>query len=272
MSDEAAATAGGTPTAATTDTTQTTPNPAPSTEAGQSQERVAPDAGKGQEKDGTAAAEKDAPKPEQSKAERRIGALTAKLRESQRDLQRNQDLLRKIGAARQLNPLDFKSDAEYHAALIQDTVSQTQAAHAKADVQHVTREMARAENEIWDTSVEEYSATVPDFETVVFSDAVKIPGNVMREMRTTPGGPAVAYYLAKNQGEAARVAQLPKAEALIELGRLAGRLTATQPKRVTTAANPPQTVTGGAAAHGFNPETASMEEYANRYRQRGKSI
>jgi len=246
------------------------PAPALSTDAGQLQTEVAKQPDGQLPKDGTADAAKDAPKPEQSRYDKKIGSLTAKLRDSQRQLARSQDLIRKIGSARQLNPLDFKSDAEYHAALIDNTVKQTEARHARADAEAVSREMARAENEIWEASVEEYSSTIADFDSVVYSDAVKLPGNIMREMRTIPGGPAVAYFLAKNQGESHRIAQLPKQEALIELGRLAGRLTATQPKRVTSATDPPRTVQGGSTAAILDPSKMSMAEYSDWTKTRGK--
>lgn len=75
-------------------------------------------------------------------------------------------------------------------------------------------------------------------------------------------GPEIAYFLGKNQTEAAKIAGLPPAQQYRELGRLEARFTATGERRSVSAAPEPITpVTGTAGTITKDPDTMSIDEY-----------
>lgn len=107
---------------------------------------------------------------------------------------------------------------------------------------------------------ESFKASVSDPETQDFLNSPYAPitqemADIMLEHES---GAQIAYWLARNQSEAARIAQLPPHKQALALITASSK--ATPPKRVTSAPAPIQRVAGkGAAAP--SAENMSMEEY-----------
>lgn len=72
--------------------------------------------------------------------------------------------------------------------------------------------------------------------------------------------PAIAYYLGKNKVDAHRVANLPPAKAIMEVGRIAAKLTAS-PQRSSSAPPPPSQVGGNQRASNAPSDRDSMEDW-----------
>ena len=107
---------------------------------------------------------------------------------------------------------------------------------------------------------ESFKASVSDPETQEFLNSPYAPitqemADIMLEHES---GAQIAHWLARNQSEAARIAQLPPHKQALALITASSK--ATPPKRVTSAPAPIQRVAGkGAAAP--SAENMSMEEY-----------
>lgn len=94
-------------------------------------------------------------------------------------------------------------------------------------------------------AVDAGKAEFTDFDAVVNSGLAPFMTPVMQQALVfTPNGHKVAYYLGKNPGEAARIAQMDPPSMLMELGELRAKVAA--PKRVEL----PQTLTQERNAQG----------------------
>lgn len=72
--------------------------------------------------------------------------------------------------------------------------------------------------------------------------------------------PELTYYLGKNPGEAHRIAALPPARAILEMGKIAAKLPANQPRQTSNAPAPPAQVGGGSGST-KDPSRMSYDEF-----------
>lgn len=80
----------------------------------------------------------------------------------------------------------------------------------------------------------------------------------------------IAYYLGKNEGEAHRIAAMPPLKAVIEVGKIAAKLSAA-PRQTSQAPAPPAQVSGRSAGTSKDPAHMTRDEYyAHITRGRGK--
>lgn len=81
---------------------------------------------------------------------------------------------------------------------------------------------AEAENERLQTRVQAARADLSDFDDVIAGAAKdrKIPVHIERAIVESEYGPQLAYHLAKNPDEEARIFGLTPAKALLELGKI----------------------------------------------------
>ena len=106
-------------------------------------------------------------------------------------------------------------------------------------------------------------ATAPDFDAVI---AAVPPYLLKPEMAETildmEEGPQVAYHLATNLHECARIASLSGRQQALEIGRLAARLAAKpEPKRISAAPEPVKPIKAAGSTQ-KRPEDMTMDEYA----------
>jgi hypothetical protein len=115
--------------------------------------------------------------------------------------------------------------------------------------------------------VTEFVKQTPDFQEVLAdADDVQLAPEVMHAIVDSEVGPQIAYYLAKNVSEVDRINKLPQGKRLIEFGKLEAKLSApaqakAQPKVVSKAPAPINTVSGTKAIVQKSPEDMSQGEY-----------
>lgn len=129
----------------------------------------------------------------------------------------------------------------------------------QADTARATAEQLAAETFSYrETMAREKFA---DYDTVTRNPNVPITPAMLDIIRDSDVGPDLAYHLARNVTEAARIAALPLNRQAVELGKLEAKITA--PK--ATPKQPPapvQPVNGIAAGGSKDPGTMTMAEYA----------
>jgi hypothetical protein len=167
------------------------------------------------------------------------------------------------------NPDDFESNAEYQKALVKYTYRQER---AKEQAEAAQRSTAEAFQKHWDAAVKD----IPDFKQVMESAEAPL-SPLMKEaiIKAGEAGPKIAYQLAKNPEESARIASLADPTAVaFELGVIAASLRKVpepkKPEPKTSAAPKPITPVGGGGSGSARPLSdpeISYEEYAARRRK-----
>lgn len=87
-----------------------------------------------------------------------------------------------------------------------------------------------------------------------------LPPHVIAGLSRAQHGTAVLNHLLSNPETAFELAEMTAEEALLKIGELNAAFKSAPKKAVTKAPAPPTPVRGGASS-GFDPETASMDEY-----------
>ncbi len=101
----------------------------------------------------------------------------------------------------------------------------------------------------------------------ITSEDIKV-SRAMRDFLGESDKPyAMAKWLIDNPREAARIARLESAVAVVALGKVESRLAAKPAPRTTNTPPPPPTVNGRGSPQ-FNPESASMDDYAKDWERR----
>lgn len=112
----------------------------------------------------------------------------------------------------------------------------------------------------WMEAVEDARERIKDFDSVV-TDKTPIHARAAPFIVESDKSAEIAYWLGKHPKDAealyAKFESQP-AQALIELGRIEARLSAPEPKRVSTAPKPANTLAGGAAPLAFDGSKASV--------------
>jgi hypothetical protein len=231
----------------------TTENDAPKTETA-----TPPDKGATTE-------EGEKPEKPKQKASERIGELysRAKQAERQRDfLMAELERLKKpLTAPENREELSF---SEQQALDVRQAVREERAAEKQSEAERAAETAWTARQAVFDVRVEEARSRMPDFDTVVYSDAVKISPVGAEFIHDSEKGPEVAYWLGKNLSEAARIASLPPHRQGAELARIEARLTAAPTVRKTSQAPAPTPQVGGgsspAARDPANMSVADMQK------------
>jgi hypothetical protein len=200
------------------------------------------------------------PKPK-SRYQQRVERLVQERDAAVRRAEHYEGMAKKHGTAKPLDPLAFRSDADYQRALIKDTSREQRAEFARSEAESAAQQAQVVEQQIWDARVADYREQVPDFEQVAYSNGVTYSQHGIKMLRQHPSGPQLAYYLGKNSAEAQRIANLSPLETAFELGSLSERLKGPPRKVVSKAPNPVPTVRGRTAATGFQPDSDDIDGY-----------
>jgi len=121
----------------------------------------------------------------------------------------------------------------------------------------------------WQSKVDEFSESTPDFDTVIDANKDVPVSAPMRDfMIDSPVGPQMLYELAKDTDLAEEINSLPPLRALAAMGRLEARLnggggdaTAPQPKPKPRLPKPPEPVGGGETAVSNDLENLPYDQY-----------
>lgn len=245
------------------------------------QAQVASTEGKEQQQETQSAKPEGEPEGEEAPKKRESG--------SQR-LKRERDLLRARiaelesgqpkGQPRQAEPEPKESDFQ--------TYHDFEKAHRKWEISNTvgqvferqeTQARERAQNEArmatlldHQERVEAFREKVPDFDEVISKmKGTNVREDVMFDVMESDKSDLIVYHLAKNPDKVRELNAMSERERAKEIGRLEGSLRMPAAKRATNAPAPLTQVTGG-ASQGFDPATASMEDYAKNWQERQKKL
>lgn len=209
------------------------------------------------------AAHDDARRTNKVPARERISQLTRTVRQHEQTIARlqaeHQDVTRNAQPVG--DPLDYASDGEYQRALAQSVANETEARAIERTARNVVADRQAAVVDVWNERCDDYRAIAPDFDAVVFNDALNVPRGVTELVLAVENGPAVAYFLGKNPAEINRIARLSEREAAIAIGALSNRVAAPNPKRQTNAPAPVRTVNGSGNTTTVDPGNLNNRDY-----------
>lgn len=248
-----------------------------------------PEAGTRDAGDAETKAEK--PKVEEkpkSKAQDRINEAVRRQREAERAAAAATDKAARLearlakleGAKPNPNDPKFQGDDgadEFQAALTAYQVrqatkdeKQADADEAREDAKQSGTAAAQARNATYRIRAEEFAARVPDFDEKV--GKLNVSDAVADEIEASEKGPEIAYFLASNPSEGAKLAAATNAtEVAREIGRLEGRISQPTSKRLTNAPDPVKPVaTGSGSQIAYEDrENPSYDDVAARLRAKG---
>lgn len=131
--------------------------------------------------------------------------------------------------------------------------------------QHISeRQEAAHQNEMkrsFQQRLEKFRDATPDFEEVVEGAEVVIPSVVGAAIMESDIGPSIAYYLAKNQDEAERIARLSPTAAIRAIGRIEAKLESAAPKPAASSAPKPVDPVSGKGRASQDPDKMSPDEW-----------
>ena len=161
--------------------------------------------------------------PQKTGAEKRIGQLTAKFRQSERE---RLDLLARFEALENRVPPpepparphadDFETASEYEDALF-EWRDESKTFKAESEKPAPQKESTPEGWEEFEDRIDELKATIPDIGDKVFTDAYACTDDMMTILLDSERGPEVAYHLATNEAEANRIAKLSPVQQAREL-------------------------------------------------------
>ena len=120
-------------------------------------------------------------------------------------------------------PSQFQDAFEYAKALSEWNVEKVLAERDKAEADRRANEERNKVISAWTQKVEAAKAKLPDFEEMVASADVAVNDVIRDAIIESDVGPEVLYHLAENTDYARKLANMPVAKALKELGKLEAR-------------------------------------------------
>lgn len=230
--------------------------------AATTEEGKAPDAAKTDAEQEKAASEAAKTLNERKqKARERVQEAVGKQREAER---------RAIKAERELAELrksmkapvadDYTDPSKLAADQVNHALDQREAKRLEAEREHASKEADEAIGAAWRERREAYIAENPDVDFDKHLASTRISEVTSMMIADMEDGPAVFVQLANNPAELRRIEGLPERQRTFALGRIAERITATPPKRITTAPQP-ITAVAGKSAGGSNAPPDDMAAY-----------
>ncbi len=162
---------------------------------------------------------------------------------------------------------DFKSADEYVEALAdwkaQEKVKEAFAQRDQEAAKRAEQAVQKTREQSWAERMEATRKTHTDIDEVIGSADVPITDAMREALLDSEKGPQLAYHLAKNPAEAARIAGLSATQAALALGRIEASLAAPAPaqKPVSKAPAPMGALNTATASGTKDPSTMSMDEY-----------
>lgn len=224
------------------------------------------------------------PKPRDRSAEKRISKLTQKYEAAQREIGRMQGLL-EAKAPQPSGPdptarpeaSQFTKYEDYIEALTDWKTEQKLTQRETSTRERASRgEAIQAEAQRSKAVLDKLAAAGKDIEgfdeviETITSDDFRVSRTMRDYLGEAEHAAPLAQWLAENPKEAARIADMDPAVAVRALEKAEARLGAKAPPR-TTNAPPPVPTVGGRSTANFDPNKASMDDYAVYWKQRQKA-
>lgn len=166
------------------------------------------------------------------------------------------------------DPAKYDDPAKYAADDAAAVAAQYRHADDKSRAEALVQQALQLREETWSERVQDFAATVPDFEEVALkhpqNGGPQISNELANAIKSLEDGPAIAYHLGRNVGESrklSRLSQQDPAQLFVELGRLSARLSSPPPKRVTQAPQPVPKVSGSSGGPSKDPTKMTSDEY-----------
>lgn len=159
---------------------------------------------------------------------------------------------------------------EFDTRYIKDLARWEAKQEVAAAIAAVKAEQTKSQSESeWKSRIEKASEAMPDFEDKVLLGAQRGDWACSQEMgealRVSDKGPELAYHLASNPSEAARIYRLSPALQLMELGKLEAKLAQPKPKTVTSAPEPVPQARGSGGKFQVNADTDDFAAFEKAY-------
>ncbi len=227
-------------------------------------------------------------KPKENPLQKRINEITRARRQAEAEAEALRKILveregragqpPKTDAAPQVEQppreSDFQDFAAFQRAMLAYETRQTVRAEFRAEQERVQNQQrqdaqTRAEAESRqraDKLIQSGQEKYPDFDIVALvppQEGGPVITPIMAEALTLEDavGADVAYYLGKKPDEALRIASLPPARQVMEIGRLAERIQAAGRNKVTKAPPPIKPVSGSRATSGKDLSAVPISEF-----------
>jgi len=203
------------------------------------------------------------PSPEKNSVQKRMNELTWKHRESERQVQ---ELTVKLEAMQPPAPVETGTktleDFGYDEGMFQTYLTDKITAKAVEAARAVANEGQSKVNEQtrrvqFESKEKKYSEELDDYMDVTRS--MPLTREMFEATTEMDDGPAVLYYLGKNQDVAGKIANLSPTAAAVELGRIAAKLTVE--KATSKAPAPTPKIDGIEPGIEKDPDKMSMPEW-----------
>jgi chromosome segregation ATPase len=244
-------------------------NPAPSAAAPAEQVKTEPgEAPAENEGQGNDAEEIKAKK---RSARQRIAELTAQKYALQAELDSQRQEISRLR-----KPLEIPRDRdltldEQDALRVREAVRQERADELESETRRKEAQAMAAQAAMFEKRIEEVADRIPDIRDKLSDPTLPISPYAAEFLSESERGAEVAYWLATNRNEAARINGLHPLKQAAELARIESRLQAApQVRKTSQAPNPPPMVGGGVSPGPKDPANMSQAEYNEWYRKRGK--
>lgn len=214
----------------------------------------------------------DKPKTWKEKRQERNRARWQEYKEAKAVLPQRLSILENEVARLRRSPIpDFSQISDPTEELAERTawkVRQAQADESEARLNQERQTVAQEQSEklagAWKEAVEDARERMPDFDAVV-NEKTPIHQRAAPFIVESEKAAEIAYWLGKNPDAALNLYnkfESAPAQALMELGRIEARLSAPEPKRVSTAPSPAKTLSGGLNPLQFDANRASTDDMA----------
>lgn len=163
------------------------------------------------------------------------------------------------------------SYAKQSAEFVADTRIREEREATHQEQQRITFEReSEVVREAFAGRLETFKSKQPDFDEVIAAAVSRVSMEMANAILESDVGPALQYHLAQHPEDAARIMALTPARQLREMGKLEAKLSAPAPVSapVSAAPRPIKPTTPSAETVEFDPETASMDQYAEKARKR----
>lgn len=219
------------------------------------------------------------------KLQKRIDELTRARHQAERD----RDYWRQQAEARQTptappNPNDYATDEDYQQAMLEHRIESGINRKMSTEAQQRADQLDQQANQVRDQTYAERmratAARIPDFAEVVGKSNLDVSQALIDALKDSEHGPEIAYQLAKNPAEAARLSQMDMRTLDRTLGRMEADIAKTSPApapapaaRTTNAPAPARTGAPASAAPANNdPSKMSQPEFEAWARANGSRI
>lgn len=182
--------------------------------------------------------EGDKPK-KKSGFKRRIDKLNARVAERERELdywkaealkqkqstEPAQEQVKSVQATGKPNPENFDSHADYVEALTDWKVDQKYSAQKQDEEKSKFQNEQQKAVQAYSERAKSFSEKVADYDDVLSSvDDIMVPSAIQNLIVQSANGPELAYEMAKDRENLARICKLPILEAVFEIGSIKARI------------------------------------------------